>query len=113
MDSTALRVTDALDRQWDNPSPEVIWDLVSGLTPPDNDFMIVEHLPDTSAGGTYIQTAILEDGCYTVEYQDGDVEHHFHADVDGARQAYEVILAWASERPGWREMLAWEQETFS
>jgi hypothetical protein len=77
---TALRVSDALDRQWDNPSNDVIWDLVSGLTVSDNYFVLVEHLPDTSAGGTYIQTAILEDECYTVEYQDGDVEHHFHAD---------------------------------
>jgi len=113
MNSTPLRVSDALDRQWDNPSADVIWGLVAGLTAPDNYFVLVERLPDTSADGTYIQTAILEDGRYTVEYQDGDLDHHFHAEVESARQAYEVIWAWASESPGWREMLPWEPEKFS
>jgi hypothetical protein len=45
-----------------------------------------------------------------VEYQDGDLQHHFHAEVDNVRRAYEVVVAWAFGRPEWREMLAWEPD---
>jgi hypothetical protein len=63
-----------------------------------------------SKEGTYIQTAVLADGRYTVEYQDGDLQHHFHAEVDSPRRAHEVVAARAYDRPGWQEMLSWEFE---
>ena len=105
-----LQATDALDQVFDNPSEQALWQIVSGLRAGANYFVMVQHLPDDSADGTYIQTAVLGDGRFTVEYQDGDVQHHFQAEVDTAQQAYDVIVAWASERPGWREMLAWAPE---
>jgi hypothetical protein len=47
---------------------------------------MVQHVPDGSKEGTYIQTAVLTDGRFTVEYQDGDLQHHFHAEVENARR---------------------------
>jgi hypothetical protein len=105
-----LQATDALDNLFDDPSEEQLWQLISGLSAGGNYFVIVQRVPDNSKDGTYIQTAVLAHGRFTVEYQDGDLEHHFHAEVDSARGAYDVVVAWASERPGWREMLPWERE---
>ncbi len=78
------------------------------MSPGDNYFVTVQRVPDPSKEGTYVQTAALAEGRFTVEYQDGDLQHHFHAEVGSARAAYEVVAAWASERPRWREMLAWQ-----
>jgi hypothetical protein len=108
--SGRLVATDALDHQFDNPSEELLWQIISGLTAGDNYFVMVQHVPDSSKDGTYIQTAALRDGRFTVEYQDGDLQHHFHAEVDNVRRAYEVVVAWAFGRPEWREMLAWEPD---
>jgi hypothetical protein len=106
--SSRLVATDASDNRFDNPSEELLWQIISGLTAGDNYFVMVQHVPDSSKDGTYIQAAVLSDGRFAVEYQDGDLQHHFHAEVDNARRAYEVVVAWAFGRPGWREMLAWE-----
>jgi hypothetical protein len=103
-----LQATDALDRLYDDPSAELLWQIISGLSKDGNYCVIVQRVPDASKDGTYIQTAVLADGRYTVEYQDGDLQHHFHAEVENAQSAYEVVEAWASDRPGWREMLGWE-----
>src|SRR5579863_5983186 len=111
--SARLQATDALDRRYDDPSEEQLWEIISGLTAKDNYFVIVQHRPDDSKDGTYIQTAVLADGSFTVEFQDGDLQHHFQADVDSARRAHEVVAAWAYERPGWREMLPWRFEDLS
>jgi hypothetical protein len=108
--SGRLVATDALDNRFDNPSEEMLWQIISGLMARDNYFVMVQHVPDSSKDGTYIQTAVLPDGRFAVEYQDGDLEHHFHAEVDNVRRAYEVVVAWAFRRPEWREMLAWEPD---
>jgi len=105
-----LQATDALDRRYDDPSAELLCQIISGLHKGENYCLIVQRVPDGSKDGTYIQTAVLADGRFTVEYQDGDLQHHFHAEVENARAAYEVVVAWAFERPGWRETLAWERE---
>jgi hypothetical protein len=107
-----LQATDALDHRFDDPSEELLGQIISGLTAKDNYFVMVQRVPDGSKDGTYIQTAVLADGRFTVEYQDGDVQHHYHAEVDSARRAHEVVAAWAFERPGWREMLPWEMQSF-
>jgi hypothetical protein len=106
--SGRLVATDAMDHRFENPSEDLLWQIVSGLDASGNYFVMLQRLPDASKDGTYIQTAVLADGRYPVEYQDGDLEHHFHAEVDSARRAYEVVVAWAFERPEWRVMLAWE-----
>ncbi len=104
-----LRATDALNHQWDDPSEELLRQVIAGLTAT-NDSLVIEHRPDDSAGGTYIQTAILNDGRFTVEYQDGDIHHHYHAEVDNADRACDVVAAWAFEHAGWRQMLPWQAE---
>jgi hypothetical protein len=105
-----LVATDALDNRFDDPSEETLWQIISGLTAGDNYFVMLQHVPDSSKDGTYIQTAVLRDGRFAVEYQDGDLQHHFHAEVDNARRAYEVVVAWAFSSLEWREMLAWEPD---
>ena len=105
-----LKAIDALDHRFDDPSEELLWQIISGLTPDDNYFVMVQHVPGTSQDGTYIPNAIFADGHLKVEYQDGDLQHHYSASVDSARQAHEVVAAWAFERPGWRAMLPWELE---
>jgi len=107
-----LQAVDALDHRFEEPSEELLLQIISGLTANDNYFVMLQRVPDGSKDGTYIQTAVLADGRFTVEYQDGDVEHHYHAEVDSARWAHEVVAAWAYERPGWREMLPWQVESF-
>ena len=108
-----LQATDALERQYDDPSADTLWQLVSGLTAKGNYCLIVQRVPDRSQDGTYIQTALLPDGRFAVEYQDGDLAHHFQAEVVSARRAYEVLAAWAFESTGWREMLPWRLEDLS
>lgn len=108
--SVRLQAVDALDHRFDDPSEDLLWQIISGLTVGDNYFVVVSHVPDDSKDGTYIQTAILGDRRFAMEYQDGDTQHHYRAEVGSARQAYEVVAAWASDHPGWREMLPWEPE---
>jgi hypothetical protein len=107
-----LQAVDALDHRFASPSEELLLQIVSGLTAKDNYFVMLQRVPDGSKDGTYIQTAVLADGRFTVEYQDGDVQHHYYAEVDSARRAHEVLAAWACGRPGWREMLPWQLESF-
>jgi hypothetical protein len=63
--------TDALDHRFDNPSEELLWQIISGLTAGDNYFVMVQHVPDSSKDGTYIQTAVLRDGRFAVENRRG------------------------------------------
>ena len=107
-----LQATDALDQVFDNPSEQDLWQMVSGLRAGANYFVLVRHLPDDSADGTYIQTAVLRDGRFAVEYQDGDVQHHFRAEVDtangpttsswpGRRSARDGGRCWPGSRTRW------------
>jgi hypothetical protein len=93
--------TDALDHRFDNPSEELLWQIISGLTASHNYFVMVQHVPDSSEDGTYIQTAVVADGLFTVEYQDRDLQHHFHGEIDNVRQAYEVVVACGFRHPEW------------
>jgi hypothetical protein len=103
-----LHASDFLGNEWDDPSEELLWQIISGLTYNGNRNLCLLNAVVGSVDGIYIQTAVLPDERFTVEYQDGDLQHHYEAKVADARQAYEVVVAWASDSPGWREMLPWE-----
>jgi hypothetical protein len=104
-----LQASDFLGNEWDDPSEELLWQIISGLTFDGNQNLCLLNAVEDSVDGIYVQTAVLPDGRFTVEYQDGDLHHHYQAKVDNARRAYEVVVAWASNSPGWREMLPWER----
>lgn len=104
-----LHASDFLGNEWDDPSEELLWQAISGLTYNGNRNICLLNAVDDSVDGIYIQAAVLPDGRFTVEYQDGDLHHHYEAKVDDARRVYEVVVAWASDSPGWREMLPWER----
>lgn len=68
-----LQATDALDRRYDDPSAERLWQVISGLATGENYFVMVQHVPDGSKEGTYIQTAVrtetIGDGLAFLTYE--------------------------------------------
>src|SRR5512145_3415676 len=101
---------DGVDRAWDDPSEEQIFDLVSELNRRHR-FLILDRV---GAEEQYMQVQLSNDlGRYEVEYREGGPRAHYAAMVsrDDEFTAHEtvakVLALWAFEREGWRDALPW------
>lgn len=93
---------------WDDPSEDLLFELMSDIDAGAEQFMIVERLADTSTN-TYAQTCVTDDGRFQVEYRDGGSQRHFQAFTPELRVAHAAITGWAFGLPGWRDTLSWER----
>jgi hypothetical protein len=106
MTDPVLRATMASGTTWNDPSEDLLFELLTDIEAGDEDFLIVDRTGDPS-GNTYAQVIRTHDALYQVEHRDGGPGRHFQAFTPDKRQAHSVLTGWAFELPGWREGLPW------
>lgn len=112
MPRPVLRAIEWDGKTWDDPSEDVLGDLLENLSLRWR-FMIVERLDREPGGQHYLQVYLNDDLSHQVEYREGGADRHFLAHVPrrpGAaccEQVRQVVAAWAFDRAGWRDALAW------
>jgi hypothetical protein len=91
---------------WDDPSEDLLYELLQDIEDGQGTFLIVERTTDPGRQ-TYAQALRRDDGTYIVEYREGDAEHHYGTVVADLRTAHELLVGWAFERPGWNDGTSW------
>jgi hypothetical protein len=107
MADTLLRATMESGATWDDPSEDLLYELVSEIERGDEKFMVIERLRDPTRQ-TYAQCVKQDNGSFLVERRDGGLNAHFRYVADSSRQARDIVMSWAFELPGWDSALAWE-----
>ncbi|MCM0674038.1 hypothetical protein NCC78_04885 [Micromonospora phytophila] len=106
MTAPLLRVRMESGQIWDDPSDDLLFELLSDMERGNEQFLVMDRLADVT-GQTFVQVARTEVGGYQVEYREGDADRHFQAFTEDKRIAHSVITSWAFELPGWRNALPW------
>lgn len=83
---------------WDDPSEDLLFELLSDIDRGDEAWFIVERVADAS-GQTYIQVIRNEQGRWTVERREGGADRHFGVTRADLRLAHETLTAWAFDLP--------------
>ncbi len=75
----------------EDPSEDAIYMMIEDLTHPDNTYVIIE--PDEEDSTWFASVALLEDGCYEVEYRDTlHREHRVTVETDLSHIAKETTI---------------------
>lgn len=93
---------------YDDPSEDLLFELLSDIERGDEEFLIVERLAD-GTGQTYAQVRRTDHGQYQVEHRDGGPDRHFQAFTPDMRLAHMLVTGWAFELPSWREAVSWNR----
>jgi hypothetical protein len=101
-----LRAKTEAGDQWDDPSEDLLFELLSDIEAGEGSFVIVELAADSN-GQTYAQAARRDDGSYIVEYRDGSADRHYGTAVADMRTAHKLLTGWACEIPGWKQDAQW------
>ena len=109
--SPALRAELESGAVKDDPSEDVLLELLSAIERGDEAFLVLERLSDAS-GQTYMQACRAAAGAYRVEHREGGADRHFEATAESMLEAHAVMADWARETPGWRQALRWERMQF-
>ncbi len=88
---------------WDDPSIDLLYELMLDIERQDELFVIVERLDATDV---FMQVVRLTDGSYLVERRTGSAESHIHAFSSDLRLVHGVLAGWtygleAGEVIGW------------
>ena len=82
---------------WDDPSEDLLFELLSDVERGDETFFIVERLADPS-GQTFIQ--VMHDGQHwIVERREGGEDQHYSVALLDLRQAHEAMTTWSFGLP--------------
>ncbi|WP_076681155.1 hypothetical protein [Microbacterium sp. RU33B] len=106
-----LRATTDAGESYEDPSEDVLFEIVHDVEVGNSEWVIVERVADASRQ-TYIQTIRNRDGSYAVEYREGDPKDHFVAQAESFRDAHALLAGWAFDTPGWAEGREWSRLTF-
>lgn len=107
-DQPILRATTEQGHVWDDPSEDLLFELLTDVGEGVEQFFIVERLADPS-GETYAQVLLDEDGGWLIERRDGAPDRHFAATIADKRAIHEALTGWAFELPGWESKAPWAQ----
>ncbi|MEV6282623.1 hypothetical protein [Kribbella sp. NPDC051770] len=91
-----LRVTSENGATYDDPSEDLLFELLAEVERGESEFLIVERTTDPS-GQTYIQTVRNPDGTYLVERREGDPSRHFGTTAADHRSAHQLLTDWSFE----------------
>ena len=90
-----------------NPTREALGSAIHSLRVPGRSFAVLESGP-----GSYLQTAKNDDGSFELEYQDGDLSHHYRlpyfvdlVEVTGAFQGYLTQRAFFLQKYAWEKLV--------
>ncbi|MFG2022938.1 hypothetical protein [Streptomyces sp. NPDC048825] len=107
-----LRAIEAGGRTVDNPTEEELHDLLADMNLRPR-FVILGRLGLEPANQHYMQAYLNDDMSYQVEYREGSADKHYQAhvpkppDMIGPEPIAKLMVDWAHDRQGWREVLKW------
>ena len=105
-----LRAQTEQGQQFDDPSEDLLFQLLGDIGRGDEQFVIVERLDDPS-GETYAQVT-LDDGRWVLEHRAGSADRHFMTTLADLPKAHEILVAWAFQVDGWDSRTAWDHVRF-
>lgn len=108
MTTPLLRALSESGASHDDPSEELLFDLLAEVEAGEGTFLIVERAADPS-GQTYAQALRHDDGSYLVEYRAGGPKRHFQTQAADVRAAHRLLTGWAFGVPGWDTAYEWTQ----
>jgi len=104
--TTRFRLDIHGERELLDPTPQEIKLAIDSMSLSDDDpFLILEKGAD---GMTYIQAMLEENSLWTVEFQDGDLQHHFQSSKVSTEKVTDMFLAFADGDEAWRTSVNWE-----
>lgn len=95
---------------WDDPSEDLLYELLGDVERGDEQFVVVERTSDPS-GQTYVQAILRSEGGWLLERRDGGPDAHYRASLADRRTAHAAVTAWAYELPDWAKVVSWEHTT--
>lgn len=109
--SPILRAKTEDDERWDDPSEDLLFELLLDIDKGFGSFLILEQAADPNAQ-TYAQVARRDDGSYAVEYREGSADRHYGTTVPDMRTAHKLLAGWAFELAGWKQDAQWTRVRF-
>ncbi|MEU4392913.1 hypothetical protein [Kribbella sp. NPDC023855] len=104
--SPVLRAITEDGGRWDDPSEDLLFDLLLDIENGSGSFLIVERTSDPHKQ-TYAQAARRDDGSYVVEHREGSAERHYGTEVADMRTAHKLLTGWAFDLPAWDDEVQW------
>jgi hypothetical protein len=92
---------------WDDPSEDLLFELLSDIERGEERFIVVERTVDASHQ-TYAQAIRADDGGWLLERRDGSAHQHYRAVLSNLRAAHHALTSWAFELPDWSDAAPWE-----
>lgn len=111
MSIPVLRASTESGATWDDPSEDLVLELLSDVERGDETYFVVEQLGDSS-GQTYIQVIQDSHGGWTVERREGGPDRHFTISVPDLRQAHQTMTAWVFGLPLVPAAESWSKVAF-
>ena len=105
MSEPILRASMASGVSWDDPSEDLLFELLNDIEEGREHFMVVKRL---GLPESYVQAILLEDGSWLLEYRAGSAEQHFAATSEDKRRIHAAMTGWAYDREGWSALLDWK-----
>lgn len=94
MTSPVLRAQLENEDTYDDPSEDLLFEILGDIDAGEALWVIVERLDDPNRQ-TYAQALRDEDGAYIVERRLGSEETHESTRTPGMREAHEILTRWA------------------
>ena len=110
MPAAILRAITESGAVWDDPSEDMLFELLTDIESSDETFFIVKRLADAS-GQTYIQVIQDDQRNWTLERREGGSDQHFEVTLPNLRLAHEAMTAWAFELPPFPAPGEWTRVT--
>jgi hypothetical protein len=105
-----LKLITEAGEYWD-PSEDQLLSLLEAVKSGQSGYLLLERTSDPT-GETFAQSSPGPDGGLLVEYRAGDSQHHYSAVAPDLRTAWQLMVGWAFDRPGWRDHASWSQVEF-
>ena len=110
MTSPILRAVPESGPSYDDPSEDLLFELLSDIEAGEGSWLIIERLSDPTSQ-TYAQALRREDGIYVVERREGRADEHVTTDVADMRAAHALLTGWAFQLPRWDSDHDWSPVT--
>ncbi|WP_328401472.1 hypothetical protein [Nocardia sp. NBC_00403] len=81
---------------------ELVEDLLADPPDPNNPFLVIEREEQN-----YVQTCLDSDGVYELEYREGSEGEHFRVHTSDRSLVRDVVWAWSTDNPWWRDAVQW------
>ena len=105
MSEPILRAKMSSGVSWDDPSEDMLFELLTDIEAGREQFMVVERL---GMQETYAQVVLLDERSFLMEYRDGSPDQHFAATSSDKRTIHSALAGWAFQLEGWSRLLDWE-----